>query len=286
MSEPSDSNPKTEVVDLRQVKPQDEPTSGRPKVGVALAGGAARGIAHIGVLSVLTEHEIPIDFIAGTSAGSIAGGLFAAGLSTDRMAELIRNASWSDLTTWSLPRLGLLNFNRVTEWLDECLDGHPNQIEDLPIPFAAVAADIVSGELVAVTQGPLSQALRASSSVPGVMEPCRIGEHLLVDGGIINNLPVAVARQMGAEYVIAVDLLPQGIVGGKEPENVFDLMVTAFYMLMRATHNDGSSIDCIIQPRIGEFSMIDLGRTDELIAQGREAALEKLPQIRADLGLG
>lgn len=257
----------------------------RQRVGLALGGGAARGIAHIGVLQVLDAHKIPIDCVAGTSAGAIVGGMYAAGLTPQRMEELVQSLSWLEIASLSLPKLGLLNFDRATQWIEECLQDHPVEFEDLPMRFAAVAADIVTGELVAITEGKLSDALRASSSVPGIFTPTKINGHLLVDGGILNNLPVTITRRLGADYVIAVDLLPPGTVGGKEPQNVMELTVTAFYMLMRSTHNDGPMADRVILPQIAHVNLVDLGRVDELLEAGRAAAEEVIPLIKRDLEL-
>jgi NTE family protein len=255
------------------------------RVGLTFGGGAARGIAHIGVLEVLEAHKIPIDCIAGTSAGAIVGGMYAAGLTPRHMEELIRKTSWTEIATLSLPKLGLLNYDRVTQWIEDCLGDRPALFEDLKIRFAAVAADIVSGELVVITEGKLADALRASSCVPGIMTPTKLNGHLLVDGGILNNLPVTVTRQLGADYVIAVDLLPPGMVGGKEPQNMVDLLITSFYMLMRSTHNDGPKADRVIVPEIGHINLVDLGRVDELIDLGRAAAEKVVPLIKQDLGI-
>ncbi len=257
----------------------------RQRVGLALGGGAARGIAHIGVLDVFDQHKIPVDCIAGTSAGAIVGGMYAAGLSPKRMEELIRKTSWLEIASFSLPKLGLLNYDRVTQWIEDCLQDHPATFADLSIRFAAVAADIVTGELVAITDGKLSDALRASSSVPGILSPTRLNNHLLVDGGILNNLPVSVTRRLGADYVIAVDLLPPGTVGGRDPHNVMDLMITALYMLMRSTHNDGARADRVVLPLINHVNLFDLGKVDELLDAGRAAAEKAIPLIKADLGL-
>lgn len=262
-----------------------EGTPPRQRVGLALGGGAARGIAHIGVIEVLEENGIPIDCIAGTSAGSIVGGLYAAGLTTAEMREIVHGLSWLEVASLSLPKLGLFNFDRMIPWVEECLGDRPHTFDGLRLPFAAVAADITTGELVAISDGRLAEALRASSSVPGIFTPMRFRNRLLVDGGVLNNLPVSVARRLGADYVIAVDLLPPGIVGGKEPSNVMDLTVTALYMLMRATHNEGPTADQVIMPAIGHIALNDLSRADELLAAGRAAAEAVLPRLREELDL-
>jgi len=258
----------------------------RQRVGLALGGGAARGIAHIGVLEVLEEEHIPIDCIAGTSAGAIAGGLYAAGVTIAEMRTAAGRLNWLEIASFGVPKMGLFNFDRAAQWIDDLLGDHAHTFEELPIPFAAVAADIVRGESVAINTGKLAAALRASSSVPGIFTPTHLGKRMLVDGGTLNNLPVSVARRLGADYVIAVDLLPPGTVGGKEPANVMELTITALYMLMRSTHNEGSQADRVIVPDIGHVSLFDLGRRDELIQAGRAAAEALIPQIRRDLEIG
>ena len=257
----------------------------RQRVGLALGGGAARGLAHIGVLEVLEEAHIPIDFIAGTSAGAIAGGLYAAGMTTAEMRKAAQKLNWLEIASFGIPKMGLLNFDKAAQWIEELLVDRPNTFEELTIPFVAVAADIVRGELIAINRGRLSTALQASSSVPGIFTPTRMGDRLLVDGGTLNNLPVSVARRLGADYVIAVDLIPPGSVGGREPTNVMELTVTALYMLMRSTHNEGSEADRVIVPAIGHLSLIDLGRREELIEAGRVAAQRIVPHIKRDLGM-
>lgn len=261
---------------------------GRPprrRVGLALGGGAARGIAHIGVLEVLEEAQIPIDCIAGTSAGAIAGGLYAAGMTTGEMRQAVHRLNWREIASFGLPVMGLLNFDKAALWIDELLDGRPSTFEELSMPFAAVAADIVRGELIAINSGKLSAALRASSSVPGIFTPTHLGERVLVDGGTLNNLPVSVTRRLGADYVIAVDLLPPGSVGGKTPANLMELLVTALYMLMRSTHNEGAEADRVIVPDIGHISLFDLGSAEELIEAGRVAAQLAVPKIKQDVGV-
>jgi NTE family protein len=260
---------------------------GRPprrKVGLALGGGAARGIAHIGVLQVLEEHQVPIDCIAGTSAGALVGGLYAAGISPQRLEELVAELNWGELTNLHMPWLGLLGFDRIVDWILEILGG-PVTFADLRIPFAAVTVDIVSGELVVINEGEVAPALRASCSVPGVFSPFRYRQRLLVDGGTLNNLPVSVVERLGGEYIIAVDLLPPGSVGGHEPQNVLELTVTALYMLMRATHNEAQDADYVIYPAIGHIGLADLSKSAELIQAGRQAAEVALPEFLAELEL-
>jgi NTE family protein len=267
-------------------------------VGLALGGGAARGFAHIGVLQVLEEAAIPIHIIAGCSSGAIIGALFAAGISAHQQHELVRNLRWNTVSSLSLlPKglsslnfsltsfpLGVLDLDKLIEWLQAAM-GEMRSFDELRVPFAAVATDIVTGELVIMNDGEIAPAVRASCSVPGVFTPSRRGERLLVDGGVIANLPVQVVRQMGAEYTIAVDLLPAPGEHSKEPANIVDLSFTSIYTLIRANQGYGEQAECTITPDIAEYSLMDLTKSEELIAAGRAAAEAQLAVIRRDLKL-
>ena len=212
----------------------------RPKIGLALAGGVARGGAHIGVLEVLEELRIPVDYIAGTSIGAIVGGLYASGMRVPELKALMESLDWQEMLSDQVPlrykpvRLKNLNghvlsrleigFNHgalrfptalVTgQNVDRTLRTatfsvrHVEDFRDLPVPFVAVATDLVTGELVTLAGGHLASAIRASMSIPGAFSPVQIDGRILVDGGLVRNLPVDVVREMGADVVIAVDLTP------------------------------------------------------------------------------
>lgn len=154
---------------------------GKPKVGLALSGGAARGLAHIGVIKAIENEGIPISFVAGTSVGSLIGALFAAGVGWQEMAELARKLKWRDLVSVSLSGLGLARTDKLQKIIDRLLGG--KRFEDLAIPFAAVAVDIASGEKVILKTGSVAEAVQASCSIPGIFEPVPLNGHLLVDGG-------------------------------------------------------------------------------------------------------
>ncbi len=267
-------------------------------VGLALGGGAARGFAHIGVLEVLEEEGIPVHLIAGCSSGAIIGALSAAGIPAHQQHELVRDLRWNTVSTLSLlPRrisslhlslkgfpLGLLNLDKLIGWLQVSM-GEIQDFAQLQLPFAAIATDIVTGELVIMNDGAVGPAVRASCSVPGVFTPYRRGERLLVDGGVIANLPVQVVRQMGAEYVIAVDLLPAPGEHRKEPENIVDLSFTSIYALIRANQGYSEQANCTIEPDIEQYSLMDLTAAEGLITAGRAAATAQLATIRRDLRL-
>ena len=186
-------------------------------IGLALGAGSARGLAHIGVLKVLESEKIPIGVIAGTSAGSLVGGLFAAGKTASEMEDLIINADlrlWAKVFLPTFPRGGLVDGKRVSEFLATLIDDI--EIEALPIKYAAVATDFLSAEQVVIRQGPLREAIRASTSIPGMFSPPWHNKRLLCDGGLVNPVPVDVCRQLGSDFVIAVNVNPRMSIATQE----------------------------------------------------------------------
>ncbi len=253
------------------------------RIGLALSGGAVRGIAHIGVLQVLEEAGVPIHCVAGVSAGAAVGAAYCAGLSPARLQEIALDIRWTRISRIQRPHLGLLDITPLEEFFNEIL-GAQLTFADLRIPFAAVAADIVAGELVILREGPVAPAVRASCSVPTVFNPIRLNDRLLVDGGVLNNLPVSVARALGAEYVIAVDLLPSSPLD-REPRHLLEMLTATIYTLMRATHFEAHYADCLITPQIGRLSLVDFSNAQILLEAGRAAARAALPQLSRDLGI-
>ncbi len=179
------------------------------KIGLALGAGAARGFAHIGVLKVLDEEKIPVDFIAGTSIGALMGAIYASGISAKEMEELVLNLDRRKATSFftpTIPYSGLVEGKRITEFMKSII-GNPN-IEDLKIPFAAIATDVLNGREVVITKGSAIEAIRASISIPGIFTPCEYNGNFLVDGGLVNPVPVSCVSDMGADFIIAVNVLP------------------------------------------------------------------------------
>jgi len=188
-------------------------SGGRPRIGLALGSGSARGLAHLGVIRAIEDAGIEVNFIAGTSMGALIGAIHAAGKLDELEATFLafdwrKTASFFDVV---LPKSGLLDGARISELVRAHI--HTDAIETLPIPFAAVATDIVSGEEVVIRSGDVIEAVRASISVPGIFTPVRSNGHILVDGGLTNPVPVSAARAMGADIVIAVDLNHEIIAG-------------------------------------------------------------------------
>ncbi len=240
----------------------------------------ARGSAHIGVLSVLEEAGVPIDCVAGTSAGSIVGAVYCAGLDLFTMRELASQSGWSHFAMPVWPKRGLVSFARMEPWIERYVG--ELDIRDLPIPFAAVATDVYTGEAVALREGRLATAVRTSSSVPGVITPVEIDGRLLCDGGISDNVPVAAARELGADYVIGVDLFAPEYTGKWGPVGIG---LSAVETLIRHSGGGVSEADCLIVPPIDDHSFLSFSKSATFVALGEMAARQKLPQILADLGL-
>ncbi len=252
----------------------------RKKIGLVLSGGSVRGAAHLGVLEVLEREGIRPDCVAGVSAGSAVGAAYCAGLEVDEIKRIAAGLQWKKLGRITRPRLGFLDGRRLEEYVEELIG--PLQFEELEIPLATVAVDIMRGELVVLKEGPVAPAVRASCALPGVFTPLERDGQILVDGGVLNNLPVSVVRDMGADYVIAVDLLPPTIWGSK-PQNLFEMFYLSFYTLLRAAHSEAQEADCLIVPSIGQFNWVDFSQASALIEKGREAAEAKIEQIKQDL---
>ena len=254
----------------------------QPRIGLALSGGAARGNAHVGVLRALAEHNIRIDCIAGTSAGAIVGGALAAGMSLDDIEEFGRKLRWRDIGRVTMSRLGIQSNERLEQYLRARLP--VSRFEDLSIPFAAVATDLKTGAAVIMRdEGDLPFAIRASCAIPGWYVPV-IDEQgrQLVDGGLVAVIPATVARSLGADIVIAVDVNGAGSTFIGSTSSVIGVLFQSMMVVQKtASHYQLRSADLVIQPKVGNIRWDEIGRADELIARGYEAALESIPQLQA-----
>lgn len=252
----------------------------RKRIGLALSGGAVRGAAHLGVLEVLEREGIRPDMVAGVSAGSAVGALYCAGYSVEQMKAIALELQWSKLIRLCRPGLSLFDTSKLEAYVDELLSGRT--FEQLDIPFIALAVDILTGQEVVLKEGRVARAVRASCAVPGLFTPIEWGEHLLVDGGLVNNVPVQVLRDSGADYVIAVDL-GTGSLRSQRPRNVFEIWMLTLNALVRLIHSESALADCTICPDVADLSMVDFEDTAELICRGRQAAEAKIEQLKADL---
>ena len=251
-------------------------------IGLALSGGATHGAAHIGVLQVLEREGIHPSYVAGTSAGALIGAAYCAGIPLDDIEQLFLNLEWPDLLKLTIrPKLSFFN----AQPLEELIKAHIGKLSfrDLKIPFVAVACDLNTGQKVVLNSGPLDQAIRASSAFPALFPPVHIGEQLLVDGGIVNNLPVEEVRAMGAKFIIASDVSRRGKIS-RPPENPIDILTTSIYLMQaRSAYGSADECDCYIRPDMGVTSAWGFKESNNTIESGRNAAEKILPELKAKL---
>jgi NTE family protein len=249
----------------------------RPTLGLALSGGSARGLAHIGVLKVFEEHGIPVDYLAGTSMGSLVGAFYACGMSLkmmERLAARMERRLWMDLT---VPRMGIIAGEKITEIL--CFLTRNRTFADLNLPFAACATDLYSGRNITIREGRVADAVRASISIPGVFPPVCRQDYLLVDGGVLNRVPVDTVREMGAEVVVAVDVAHH--VGEPRISNFLDVISQSIEIMSRELEREKiSQADLLIYPHMEEVSPSQFHKVAEAVAAGAAAASQALPDLQ------
>lgn len=247
------------------------------KVGLALGGGGAKGVAHIGVLQALEEARVKPDYIAGTSVGAMVAAMYAFNVNINTIANIARNLTLAQITTFKLNKTGFFTADPLKEILIEYL-GEVN-IEDATIPLSIVATDLTSGEEVIFTEGPLADAVCASASIPGVYIPTRLNGRILVDGGIVQNVPIRPLKAMGAGVIIASQL--GGVRAYEEPKNVLDVMRNAFDIaLSQRTKQEVKQADLLIAMDLRDFSIADnTQRYDELFAIGYDTAAKELAKM-------
>ncbi|MEO7673949.1 MAG: patatin-like phospholipase family protein [Pyrinomonadaceae bacterium] len=254
----------------------------RKRIGLALSGGGARGFAHLGVLKALAEHDIPIDLVSGTSAGSFVGGALASGFTAAEIIEVSRKITWFGMAGFSYSPRGLLSNAALGTFIEKNFP--VTRFEDLKIPFAAVACDLETGdEVVLRDSGDLAFAIRASCAIPGVFVPLIDEEgRSLIDGGAATPMPTKAVRKLGAEIVIAVDLLTCGSsFWGKPSTLVGTFFQSAMLMIRTASKNQHYRADIVIEPQIAHIRPDEIGKRDELIELGEKAALGKIGEIRS-----
>ena len=256
--------------------------SGAPSVrtglGLALGGGFSRGFAHLGVLRVLEENDIPISCIAGTSVGSILGAAYASGARLERIIATCRKIRFRDIARWRVSRLGIASNHRLGRLIEDVFDSRT--FEDLKIPVAIVATDLSSGEAVVFTQGNLREAIRASCAFPGLFEPVEIGTRCLADGGLVAQVPTRAARQLGAAHVLGVSV---GVEDGQRgaPTNIFQVVSRAVSAAQKHQLEVWERhADLVLRPDVQHLAWDDFDRADEAIEAGAAAALRALPRIQ------
>lgn len=253
----------------------------RPKVALVLGGGAARGFAHVGVIRALEQEKIPIDLVVGTSVGSLIGAIYASD----------RNSFELEWTAFSLEKETLFDYGLLTAFtgmgaakgdkLEEFVKTKVPiaNIEGLKIPFAAVAVDLNRGKRVVLDKGPVARAVRASCAIPGVFNPVDHQGKLLVDGGVVDNIPISVAREMGADIVIAVDISEQ--VTNFNITNLIDVMLQAITIMGAENAKEKKKgADVLIAPKVGSVGMLDFTQKKHCMQAGIEATQAAMPEIR------
>ncbi|HEX8128832.1 MAG TPA: patatin-like phospholipase family protein [Pyrinomonadaceae bacterium] len=251
-------------------------------MGLALSGGAARGAAHVGVLKVLLDAGVPIDAVAGTSAGALVGGAFASGMSVAELESLGREMRWRNFGRVTLSRLGVQSNARMEEYIRARFP--VTRFEEMPIPFAAVATDLHTGQAVVMCdEGDAAFAIRASCAVPGWYVPVTDATgRQLVDGGLVANVPSLAARSLGPDIVIAVDVNSEGAKFLGPPQSAIGVLFQSMMVVQRTVSTyEGRNADIVIRPKVGHIRWDEMTRAAELIAAGEEAAREALAGIKS-----
>ena len=257
------------------------PIAAKPKVGLALGGGAARGFAHIGVIKVLESHGIVADLVVGTSAGAVVGSLYAAGHDAFSMQKIAQQLDEKIFADWTLGGRGLLKGEALQDFVNQHLGRRP--LEKLNKPFATVATDLNSGERVVFRTGDTGMAVRASAAVPGVFQPTQFRGRSYVDGGLTSPVPVQAAREMGADIVIAVDISdrPEG-----QPVDSLTAILWQTTTIMGGIigANELKGADVVIRPKLRYVKSWDFTARHDAVLEGERAAQAALPAIRQKLG--
>jgi len=249
-------------------------------IGLALGGGAAKGFAHIGVIKMLEAGGIHPDVVSGTSAGSVVGALYASGMDAFAMQQAAISLDEASIRDVRLFSGGLVQGQKLQDYVDGEVRQRP--IERLRLPFAAVATELETGARTVFTRGDTGQAVRASCSIPGVFEPAAIGGRHYVDGGVVSPVPVDAARQLGADFVIAVDISARS--DGSLPTDLLGIVGRSVVIMgQRLGAQELARADVVIRPQVNAIGATDFAQKDRAIMEGEKAALAAIPLIRARL---
>jgi NTE family protein len=245
----------------------------RKNIGLALGGGAVFGAAHVGVLRAIEEKNIDISYISGTSIGALVAALWAFGIGWEKIAGLAKDTKWLDISSVSLSKCGILSNRGIRKLINENIGD--STFEDAKIPLAMIATDISNGEKVVLRKGNVADAVMASACIPGVFIPVEINDRLLVDGGIVENIPLSPLEEMGAKYIIGVDLNSNHQY--QKPKNIIEVMLNSFHFTLKAAAKlQTEEADLLLQPDLSGYNRIDLDQVDNLIDIGYKLAMEKL----------
>ena len=266
------------------VTPVVPPTPRKIKIGLALGGGAARGFAHIGVIKALESQGIVPDLIVGTSAGSVVGAMYAAGNSGFQLQKMAFDMDEAAISDWAMPLFGkssgVLKGEALQNYVNKAVNNAP--IEKLKIPFGAVAADLKDGQPILFQRGNTGMAVRASSAVPGVFQPVTIGARTYVDGGLVAPVPVRFARDMGADFIIAVNISTQA--DSQATVSSLEVIMQTFSIMgQRINQFELKDADVVILPKLGKMASNDFAGRNQAILAGEQAAFAVMPQLKQKL---
>jgi len=242
------------------------------KIGLALGGGAAYGFAHIGVLKVLEKYGIKPDFIAGTSVGSLIGGIYASGCSIQQLEEAARDFNWFEIVNFTLPKEGLLSIEKLDNFIYK--HSKAKKIQDTKIKFAVITTNLLDAKEEAFYEGDMGPIIRASCSLPGIFAPTIYNHKIYVDGGILNNVPTEVVKKMGADFVIAVDLFANSKIDILKNNNIFNIVWSSWTLTIQehTKVTQYKDADIVIKPNILNINPFDTFKRDEIISIGYNVA--------------
>ncbi|MBO1510536.1 patatin-like phospholipase family protein [Metabacillus sp. BG109] len=247
-----------------------------PKIGLALGSGGARGFAHLGVLKVLHDEGISIDLIAGSSMGALVGSFYASGISIDRLYQFALAFKRKYYLDFTVPKMGFIAGNRVKELIR--LFTHRKTFAELDIPVAVVATDLYDGKKVIFKDGPVADAVRASIAIPGIFVPEKIDGRLLVDGGVVDRVPVSVVKEMGADIVIAVDV--SHVKRNEDITSIFDVILQSLDIMQdELVHHREIASDVMIRPHVEQYNSRAFTNIKEIIEIGEKEAIQHVEKI-------
>lgn len=274
------------------VPPRERTGPNRKKVGLALSSGAVLGLAHVGVIEILEKNNIPIDLIAGTSMGAIVGALYASGKTIAQITTILKDLRLRKLMSMvdlAIPTRGFIRGKRLDKWLKSNIGNL--EFTDLKLPFACMATDITTGEDIYIDRGPVAPAVRASSSIPVIFTPAKWQGRYLVDGALVKPIPVRALKDMGADILIAVNVLPY--LNNKQEQkeknrvrapSIMSVVIRMIYILgYQAAQEDLSCADIVITPEVGHIFPASFHRANECIIKGKQAAELAIPEIKKAL---
>jgi NTE family protein len=266
------------VADVQPVRPV--------KIGLALGGGAARGFAHIGVIKALESQGIVPEIVVGSSAGSLVGALYAAGNNGFALNKLALDMEEAAISDWSVPFFakssGMLKGEAIQNYVNKAVNNVP--LEKLKVRFGAVATDLNTGMPILFQRGNVGLAVRASSAVPGIFQPVRIGGQTYVDGGLVSPVPVRFAREMGADFIIAVNISAQP--EGQASSSSLDVLLQTFAIMGQSINRyELRDADIVIRPELGTMKGNDFNGRNLAILAGEQALIAAMPEIRQKLKL-